>query len=474
MRRLEMKRNEEVYQVIYFDKAFLEDSVALKSLKNQYKFEEVVLQPENRWMVFLSFQTPLWFDADWFGAEGYTLLFESIDDAYCTICRPGFCDLIIDIAVLDGSEAAFSLIKLLVNDKHQDQMTLNVINVFDLMGVGQFVKYQDCRSLKKPDQRSLILMVSHRWETKDSPDPDRIQFHGVIRFIIRICMMAMRSTPNVFNSVDFSEVSLCPELFKRLVILYQKYVSKFQPKSEIYDILDKHLFHRSQQLARYLMQTIGEQNTIIVANDIGPLAYMMDYFYIWYDYTSLPQAPRTNKEQFYFDQELDKLNQYFSEYYTVIIWSKNSLKRAWCFLEAIISNSSQKQSIFSSENSLVSSTEPAPINQLFFTTWSVTDQEGNLLIDLGEINDDIRQIKQRQDTIESEILRTFGRNKGKVDLTRDLTLALNTMIHEASFELKGKSKADVLSYLTEHKYKCTNGADIESIAEKLSAQYNVQ
>lgn len=352
-----------------------------------------------------------------------------------------------------------------------EDATMNVVNVFDLMEAGRFVRCQDCHFLKKPDPESIIVMVSHRWEAKDQPDPDRIQFHGVVRFIIQSCMMAMRSAPNVFNCVDSSEIILSPDLFLILPALYQKYVDEMLAESDqnLFQ-RDKHLLHQSQQLLRYLLQTIGEQNTVPVGADIAPLAYMMRHFDIWYDFTSLPQAPRTHKEQLYFDQELSKLDRYFSEYYTTIIWSRNSLKRAWCFLEAFISSRVRGQSIFSSENSLVSSTKLSPISELFFTTSSA--KIGDQLINFSDLNDNFRNMMQEKNTAESEILRLFNRNKERVDLTYDLSTALQEMLPEAIDELTGKSESEVLSYLTEHEFKCTNGSDIALIAKKLTAHYN--
>jgi hypothetical protein len=312
-------------------------------------------------------------------------------------------------------------------------------------------------------------MVSLRWETRDEPDPDCIQFHGVIRFIIQACMMAMGSAPNVFNGVDFSEIILCPNLMIRLNALYQEYAHKVLSG---YDVLNKHRFHRCQKLVYYLLQTIGEQNTILVGADIAPLAYMMEHFVVWYDFTSLPQAPRTPEEQEYFDQELRRLDDYFSKNYTIILWSRSSLKRAWCFLEAIISFGSWKHSIFSSENSLISSTKPAPINELFYTISSI--KFGNETIDLSDHSNKFAKIMQKKEAYESEILRLFNRKKEKVDLTTDLTSVLGETLLNAKCDLEGKSESEVLSYLMEHKFKCTNGSDIKLIAKKLSTYYETK
>lgn len=408
------------------------------------------------------------------------VIFESREDAYVAMCQTNLIPEVMKIAILNGSENAFTFVKALAQPDIADKTTINVINVFDLMKDGQFVKHQDCHYLKRPDPESIVLMVSHRWKTKEHPDldpdpdriqvhgVDRIQFHGVVRFVIQACMMAMSSTPQVFNSVDFSEIILCPDLFTRLHSLYQKWVSEVKCGINDYE-RDAHLLNRAQQLVQYLFQTIGEQNTRIVGLDIPPLAYMMSHFDIWYDFTSLPQGGRTDKEHYYFNNELSKLDQYFSEYYTVIIWSEESLKRAWCFFEALVSTNSHKRSIFSSKNSEVSSTKPAPINELFYTISKI--EGGTRSINLSDLNEGFRKMMQEKDANESEILRLFGRKKETVDLSKDLTKELNKIVHEANWELSGKSETEIESYLTAHEYECTNGSDKKLIAEKLADHY---
>lgn len=348
---------------------------------------------------------------------------------------------------------------------------MKVVDIFDLMELGHFVKCQDCVVLRAPKVDRILLMVSHRWEATEQPDPDCIQFHGVVRFIIQACMMAMRSTPNVFNAVDFSEVIVGSQLYMNLINSYQEYTAKMLSQSGLH--LDKNLFRKTQRLLCYLYQTIGKDNTLIVGNDLHALAYMMSQFDIWYDYTSLPQPPMTIKEQSYLDKELRHLARYFWDNFTLITWSRNSLKRAWCCLEAVISErTSRRQSVFSAENSLTSSSETAPINQLFYglTKMQVAGQS----IDFGEISDDFRHRMKQQHNVESEILRTFNRKHEKMDLTSDLTGPLKEFVNEVTHKLKDKSKLEALLYLRREGYECTNDADMPIIAAQLAVHYAQQ
>ncbi len=350
-----------------------------------------------------------------------------------------------------------------MSDIKNENMTLNVVNIFDLMKVGGFPRYQDCQILKKPNVNSIVLMVSHRWENKKQPDPKNIQFHGVIRFIIQACMMAMGSSPNVFNSVDFSEVILCPTLFLKLSEIAKNYALSTQSGINLRN--DENIYHWCELLLIYLLKTIGEENTQLVANDIHQLAYMMHHFDIWYDYTSLPQFPRSSEQQFYFEQELGKLDYYFSRNYTLILWSKKSLKRAWCFLEGIVSDNSSKQSIFCSENSKIASSKPAPINELFFTISSL--RIGGHKIEFSEFSEKFENIMKEKEIIESNILNSYNRLKKKIDLTNELSSKLRYILYRSNLELKEKKESEVLQYLKKEKYKCTDGSDINLIARCL-------
>lgn len=280
---------------------------------------------------------------------------------------------------------------------------MQTFGVFDLILSGRFVRNQACTFLREPSSKHIQLMVSHRWETLKYPDPENLQFHGVIRFIIQSCMMAMGSSPNVFNAVDFSEIILSPSLYKKLNGLYSKYEKLIiTRKSNGQKIITEAEMRNMQTLLKYLTEVIGENNLILVANDIPPLAFMMSFFDIWYDYTSMPQAPFTEFEKYRFDEELNNLDKYFSENHVLINWAETSIKRAWCFFEAALSSKSKKQSIFSSENSKISSKLDAPIEELMFTISKIQSEDFN--IDFKKTH---KELFANKDLMESQLLNSF-------------------------------------------------------------------
>jgi hypothetical protein len=332
---------------------------------------------------------------------------------------------------------------------------MNVVNVFDLMKAGRFVRHQECPFLKRPNPSSIVVLFSHRWDTLENPDPDTVQFHGAVRFVIQACMMASGSTPNVFNCVDFSELSLCGNLWSQLIAKCQTLSLSLKSPAGRHALLnDADLLENTTLLLEYLRKTIGDENTARVAMDASLVAHLMRDFDLWYDYTSMPQQPRSPDEQERFNRELALLHQYFSQHYAAILWSKSSLKRAWCFMEAAISFRSGRHSIFSTENSLVSSSSPAPIHERSFMEKFATSTASLEVQELDE-----------------GMYRMYRRDQGRADLTTDLTYQLGAAVNSASNALSGKSASQILSYLEERGYACTEEGDLEVVARSLAAHY---
>ncbi len=72
---------------------------------------------------------------------------------------------------------------------------MNTIPFFGLLKQGCFKRHQNCTAVVPKPMNALTIAVSHRWETLAHPDPTTIQFHGVVRFVIQACMMAIEPLP---------------------------------------------------------------------------------------------------------------------------------------------------------------------------------------------------------------------------------------------------------------------------------------
>jgi len=342
--------------------------------------------------------------------------------------------------------------------------SIQIIGFFDLLQMGSFKEWKNCSNRRRPVSSSpgITILVSHRWESLKEPDPSGIQFHGVIRFIIQACMMAMGSTPNIFNNVDASEVIVNQRLYKQLACLYREYTQQVAERSEQ---LAREIFQETQQLQNYLDSTIGQVNSKLVVLDLMPLTFMMRQIEIWYDYTCLPQQPRSPEEQTYFNKELESLCNYFGNFFSLIIWSSDDIKRAWCFMEAIVGWKNGLESVFCCKNSLLSSNKPSPIYQLFYR---MTRLSGDIPIDYADLNDAYRKSEQEKKIMEKAILSSFNRElKPRRDLSNDLTDVLMKTFNSAINELRGLNVSQVHNYLIHNGYRCTDVVDFEIIAKAI-------
>ena len=352
--------------------------------------------------------------------------------------------------------------------------SIEVFSVFELLAAKAFPRYQDCQFLQPADPSRVTLMVSHRWESKHCPDPTGMQFHRVMRFAIKACMMAMSSSPCVFNSVDFSDTVLSHKLYFKLQEIYQKHVDEWlRGEAETRFAEDIQMQRKLKLLFDYLRETIGESNASLVAPDLVFLCAMMDRIDIWYDYTSLPQNPRSELEEKQFQEELANIDEAFSQNFTIILWSQQDLNRTWCVFEALLSTRKFLHNIFSSDNSILSSTKPAPISQLRYRIekWELIDSDGKRLPESSELNKINASIQERlgvANTLDESTLAHFGRERESVDMSHDLSAALTQKLLELTQSLRGKDAAYVLDYLRAHNYECTNEFDLDVLAGKLA------
>lgn len=330
---------------------------------------------------------------------------------------------------------------------------IRVVNVFDLMKVGRFVRHQECDYLKYPDASSMVVLFSHRWEKPENPDPRGIQYHGAVRFAIQLCMMVCGSTPNVFNSVDFSEMIANPKLVNWLTKEYQSFSASLRTPMGMAALQDdKDLPEKSMILGRYLIDTIGLENTRKVIMDVVVIAWLMRKLDFWYDFSCMPQRPRSAEQEVVFQRELKDLNRYFSEYPTCIHWSSKDLKRAWCLMEGLISLRSDRHSVFCTENSLISSDECAEIHEAHFGETMLDESAGPL---------DVRQLGQ-------DSFQLHRRNQKIGDLSLDLSYRLNNEVRSVGHTLRGKTSNEILDYLEKNGYSTTEEEDMSIIANSLA------
>lgn len=330
---------------------------------------------------------------------------------------------------------------------------IQVVNVFDLMKAGRFVRHQECDYLKYPDASSMVVLFSHRWIKNEDPDPKGIQYHGAVRFAIQLCMMVCGSTPNVFNSVDFSEMIANPKLVNWLTREYQSFSASLRtPTGMAAFRADEDLPKKSMILGKYLIDTIGVENTKLVVMDVGVIAWLMRKLDFWYDFSCMPQRPRSADQEVAFQQELKDVPRYFSEYPTCIHWSSKDLKRAWCLMEGLISLQANRNSLFCTENSLISSDKRAEIYEAHYGETILDESAGPF--ETRQVGPDSYQLHRRNQKIG--------------DLTVDLSHRLNNEVRSVGHTLRGKTANEILDYLKKNRYSTTEKEDMPIIANSLA------
>ena len=148
--------------------------------------------------------------------------------------------------------------------------------------------------------------------------------------------------------------------------------------------------------------------------------------HVWYDYASIPQAPRTPEQQVVFDHALDQLANIASTSRVIIMWGTESLQRAWCLLEGIVGNTLHFCS--SAPSSLVS------LKDQFF-----------------------HQVVEPTLTGDTALAGYRGRN----------SLSISIHLHYLKQTIMGKSENEIVEYFLQEGITCTNREDVPIVARLL-------
>ena len=160
----------------------------------------------------------------------------------------------------------------------------------------------------KPRQCWLLIFVSHRWETAGHPDPDGRQHRALAALVSALCELwdalaaeTARERIRLVPRLDRHGTAQAAVLFSRLN-------------------LPRHVLRRSQR----------ESTRHFLPDHIG----------IWYDYTCLPQQPRSPAEEDEFRAGLLALPELLSAEAVSLVALRDAdddyRARAWCLAEALL------------------------------------------------------------------------------------------------------------------------------------------
>jgi tetratricopeptide (TPR) repeat protein len=224
--------------------------------------------------------------------------------------------------------------------------------------------------------------VSHRWLTPAHPDPEGRQAQFVawqlVAYLceaIRVAQLRGLHEPGLESAAGFSIGVQGSDLAESIVV------------NVLRQALDDQSLQRVGAEAAAIRELTRDHGVTAAAADSGlgnlravltehpALASLVAQISVWYDYSCLPQPPRTKDEDILFRQGLHALNPCQMLGITVVLLddAEDYLTRAWCTLEGLVADA------FGAIGTLVGSRRPTA------ATGTVEDWFGDLLQDRPHI-----------------------------------------------------------------------------------------
>jgi len=170
-------------------------------------------------------------------------------------------------------------------------------------------KYQEIQNELVTERISDFptFFVSHRWEAPDNPDPRCLDITHHATYI-----------KGIANSlIMFSQIL------------------KSQGDDWLYDVLRKLRVCPIHVNYWFLAFISCFKRLISLKKTPKNIAIM---YYLWYDYTCLPQAPRTEDENILFRDSLDNLQEIQGNMITHCVGNLDYFSRLWCYVEYLNSD----------------------------------------------------------------------------------------------------------------------------------------
>ncbi len=167
-----------------------------------------------------------------------------------------------------------------------------------------------------PDEGSLLLFISHRWESLDHPDPSGRQLEAVR------AGLAMALAAAVLGDGDQATASGLPELFGRWLRATAVPLDALRQWAE--------------EVRAAAQSTLTEAELLIRSRQAenDAVRAVCERVLIWYDHASMHQVPRTAEQEQQFRADLQRLNHVQAGAATVVLAQDDDYtRRAWCFLE---------------------------------------------------------------------------------------------------------------------------------------------
>lgn len=226
----------------------------------------------------------------------------------------------------------------------------NWLTLASLVEWGAFRKFQTCRDSLVHSTRpgNFYCFISHRWHSPTQPDPDGLQarfaawqlvahlahairiastrgLHEPRRILSDLGVPAGQSGTNLAESliVNLLRPALTPELLRAVR----------RETADLDDVLDDDGVRAAAQDT-----DLKRLHAILHARPL--LTSLSSRFFLWYDYSCLPQPPRTPDDHALFLDGINHLMVMQVLGHTVVLLDDaiDYLSRAWCTFEALTAN----------------------------------------------------------------------------------------------------------------------------------------
>lgn len=240
--------------------------------------------------------------------------------------------------------------ELLTQRNRLDIPGINWLPFLALVQAGRFKRMQDWpEELEQRTQSGrFYIFLSHRWLTPTQPDPEAVharfaawQIFSVVCEAVRVARLRGLRTPRRFSPVLGFEIGASgSELAEMVLVNVLRYA-----------LDDSSLQEAWQEIAD--VEEVIQDNGISAAGtgegltrlaelvDCHPwLKKLLERVFLWYDYSCMPQVPRTIEEEEQFHQGLGKLDtiQMISRSAVLLDDLADYAGRAWCTLEALVAD----------------------------------------------------------------------------------------------------------------------------------------
>lgn len=223
-----------------------------------------------------------------------------------------------------------------------------------LIDTGRFLPRQawEDRLLRRVEAGRLYLFVSHRWRSPEHPDREgresALLAWQLVDHLVEAVLIASRrglQSPRLYARAFGMPIGLAGrELSESLI------VNVLRPRlsAPALDAAALEAAALESVLATGVLQVaqadtgLAQLRRLLEGSPV--LQQLAEGISLWYDYASLPQAPRTAAEQQVFDAGLHELSPMQMMGMTVVLIDRPEryLARAWCTLEAIGANVSNQ------------------------------------------------------------------------------------------------------------------------------------